>query len=87
MSAVLSIEPAMIGESLDQESTSPVSMQPFRGANEFLHRTIDRDADDLIAFFCECGDSDCYAPVWLTTVQYRRLVALGTGIRADDHEA
>jgi len=85
MSAVVSIEPAVIDDVPEQERTSLESAQPFRAANEFLHRTIHGEADDLIAFLCECEASDCYAPVWLTTLEYRRLVAVGARIRVDDH--
>jgi hypothetical protein len=85
MSVAMSIEHAVIDDSLAQEGTSLGSAQPFRAANEFLRKVIDRDADDLIAFFCECDEGDCYAPVWLTTVEYRSLVAHGARIHVNGH--
>ena len=87
MSAVMSIEPVVIDDGLEQERTSRESAQPFRAANEFLHATIPDDDCDLIAFFCECDDRDCYAPVWLTPVEFRALVALGGAIRSHQHAA
>jgi hypothetical protein len=58
-------------------------IRPFRAANEFLDRTI--DGAEVVAYFCECEHGDCFAPVWLTPVEYRGLVELGAGIRSDDH--
>jgi len=87
MSAVTHVRPSLIEEGLEQERVSPEALRPFRAANEFLHATIPDDDCDLIAFFCECDDRDCYAPVWLTPVEFRALVALGGAIRSHQHAA
>jgi len=83
MSAVTSIEPRSLES--EQERASPALIRPFRAANDFLDKTIAHDGAEVVAYFCECEHGDCYAPVWLTSVEYRGLVALGAGIRSADH--
>jgi hypothetical protein len=45
----------------------------FRMLNDFLLRGLaTSDHQQQIAFFCECGDSGCYEPVWLTAAEYQQ---------------
>jgi hypothetical protein len=58
----------------------------LRGANEMLLRVLrDENSEHEIAFFCECGRSDCYAPVWLTGATYEARLAASQPIVVSGH--
>lgn len=58
----------------------------LRGANEMLLRVLrDENSDREIAFFCECGQYDCYAPVWLTGAAYEARLATSQPIVVSGH--
>jgi hypothetical protein len=60
--------------------------QQLRGANELLLRVLrDDSSDHEIAFFCECGRPDCYAPVWLTAAAYEARLAASEPIVLSGH--
>ena len=67
-----------------------------RMLNDFLLRGLaTSDHQEQIAFFCECGDSGCYDPVWLTAADYQQgrdeagalLLAHGHADIAPQHDA
>jgi hypothetical protein len=57
-----------------------------REANEMLRNVLGgSDPGYQITFFCECERPDCYAPVWLTCVEYTRRLASGLPIALVGH--
>ncbi|HZD87375.1 MAG TPA: hypothetical protein VE088_05165 [Gaiellaceae bacterium] len=42
-----------------------------RRVNDVIWQSFD-DADDPVAFFCECGRRECYRAVWLKPTEYER---------------
>ena len=59
-------------------------------ANEIIRKDVARRLGlmELIAFVCECDESDCYRAVWLTQADYDELRADPTRLLlAPAHEA
>lgn len=44
-----------------------------RRINDFLVDSLESPNPDApVALFCECERENCYRPVWMTVVEYRR---------------
>jgi hypothetical protein len=66
----------------------PAPSRRRRWANELLlHTLTDETTDPEIAFFCECSDTACHSPVWLTAGAFADRVANGEPILLDQHPA
>ena len=66
--------------------TLSIDPERLRGANEMLLRVLrDESSHYEIAFFCECGRHDCYAPVWLTGAAYEARLAVSQPIVLSGH--
>jgi len=47
-----------------------------RQANQYMRDALRLlDPDELIPFFCECEDTECFATVWLTSRDFDRARA------------
>jgi hypothetical protein len=46
-------------------------------------RDLNAGAEGPIAFFCECGDPECYRPVWLTALEFDEAGSAGADLLAD----
>lgn len=53
-------------------ATSVASVYAKREANRVIRDDIDLHDGEPVAFFCECADRYCYAPVWLTAAEFDR---------------
>lgn len=56
--------------------TEPALLRPTaktRRINDLISKSLGDDGVDRpVAFFCECGEEECYLPVWLTPIDYER---------------
>jgi hypothetical protein len=52
-------------------------------ANDYRRRTFGGRADRLVAFVCECVDTECRRAVLLTAEEYDRLRAAGKAVVVD----
>ena len=50
--------------------SSPRSRVIMRQVNEMMSESLVLRDSSTIAFFCECADSTCYEPVWLSRVEF-----------------
>ena len=68
-----------------ESATRGIARQP-RAANEILLRVLrDESSDHELAFICECGRPNCYAPVWLTRAAYEARLAASQPIVLSGH--
>jgi hypothetical protein len=62
-----------------RRSPDGVDVRKRQGNDYMRHEVEHPDPAEAIPFFCECGDPDCFAPVWLTGPAYDQLRASSEG--------
>lgn len=55
--------------------TEPTLLRPTtrtRRINDLIWESLDDEGAGPVPFFCECGQEECYLPVWLTPTDYEQ---------------